>query len=94
MKYRVHVPPPRARRMAGRGVVQVVITSGFDGEAHRTDHPVPDAPCIFDFEVPDEVPHLYQAPGCDSDWFDVLVRYTNEAGTREELIRLVPEVVR
>lgn len=91
MKYRVFIPPAKEKRMSARCVVQIIIGGGFDGEMHKKEHPIPSSSCWFEFEVPDDVSYLYQMSKRDGDWFEVLVHYTNEAGTLKQTTMLVPE---
>ena len=45
----------------------------------------------FQFEIPSCYEYFYSGKIIDGNYFDVVLEYSNEAGTRKQQIKLVPE---
>lgn len=88
-KYRIIVPPPKAKRMAGSGKVIIGVEDGWNGRQEKV-LLVGNSP-HFDFEMPDDVPWIYNNSITDGECFDIKLVYTNKDGTKEEILRPVPE---
>ena len=89
MKYRIIITPPKAKRMKGSGKVVIGVEDGWNGRA-ETILTVGNSP-HFDFEMPDDVPWIYKNSTSDGKRFDIKLIYSNKDGTREEILRPVPE---
>ena len=91
-KYRIMVPPPKAKRMQGSGKVIIGRQDGWNGRVEKTF--LVGESTHFDFEMPDNVPWVYNNSVSDGEYFDIKLVYTNKDGTREEVQRPVPEEIK
>ncbi len=98
MKYRVLVPPPKAKRMAENAKLVVILHDGWEGdqlvqvEMERKENKL-EKFGLVEFDVPDRYEYVYSTSVSDGWSFDVQVEYQNSTGSRKEVIRLVPEKV-
>lgn len=92
MKYRVLVPPPKAKRMENFGKLVVILDMGWEGD-ERIERPI-ERLGLVEFEVPDKFIWIYDSSVIDGgDTFKIQAEYTNKNGERKQVIGLVPEKV-
>lgn len=92
MKWRVQIPRPSAKRMAGTGKLFIQVSDGWC--AHRpeqlffaADH------TAVEFEVGDDYEWFGARTMMDGPNFSVWLEYNNSTGSRHEKVTLVPEKV-
>lgn len=91
VKYKVTIPPPKAKRMLSLDKkVMVEFTGGFDGYRREKVYFLKPYKFSLEFEIPNDVEYIYNSSIMDGDHFNVFVEYSNENGSRKERIRLVP----
>ena len=101
MRYKVTIPPPSAKRMAGSGKVLVRYHHGWDGDALVTYegidqdvHLLESGAHEFEFDVPDKYEWIGSTAIIDGWSFSVKAEYSNSTGSRKESYTLVPETIR
>lgn len=100
MRYRVMIPKPSAKRMAGNGKLYVWYHHGWTGDAlvtydgfERDEHLLDEGTYQFEFEVPDQYEWVGSTNIIDGWSFSVEVEYSNTTGSRTESKKLVPEKI-
>jgi hypothetical protein len=88
MKYKVIIPPPKAKRMNEHKKVVVEYSGGFDGYYYQKIHLLKPHEYTFEFEISKGIDYIYDSSTMDGDYFNVYVEYSNES--RSERIYLVP----
>jgi hypothetical protein len=91
MLYQVKIPPPKAKRLTERTLV-IEYNGGFGGWDFGKDiYKLKKEDEVFIFEVPDKYEYIYTSQVCDGNYFDVVVLYNNDSGSRSEVVKLCPE---
>lgn len=88
MKWEVQIPKPNAKRLK-IGMVVVSLDDGWNGAGER-EYPIEPNDTRLEFEISDNFEYVYNATCRDGATFNVRVEYSNEEGTRNQVIKLVP----
>lgn len=89
MKYRVTIPAPSAKRMAGKKILKVEAHDGW-GQGWQKSYDLTNE-VEFDFEVSDDVDWAGNTSVTDGMTFSVCIEYSNSTGSRKQTVRLVPQ---
>ncbi len=90
--WKVQIPPPSAKRMAGNGTLIVVRNYGWEG-SYEDKIPLAADQTEAEITLKPDMDWIWETSVSDGDNFDVLVEYKNATGTRSERHRLVPQRV-
>lgn len=88
-KYEILVPPPKAKRCNNIKLI-VICGSGWEGSTDKVLECKIESPGLIEFEVPDMYEWIYDTSIMDGNTFELLVEYTNDLGTKKEIIKPVP----
>ena len=97
-KYKVILPPPSAKRMAGNGKVVITFSKGWGGDCiiiqrdgfDQDIHALELGLTEVEFEVPDDYEWIGSTKSMDGNTFSVRIEYTNSTGSRKEKQSLKP----
>jgi hypothetical protein len=88
MKYQVTIPKPSAKRLKN---AKLVIESSDGWVAYKPEiYDLIPNQTSFEFEVADDLDYQYDTSVIDGPTFNVYVEFSNDVGSRQEKINLVP----
>lgn len=91
MKYRVSIPAPSAKRMAGKKTLRIEAGDGW-GQGWKKEYALTDE-TEFEFDIANDTEWIGHTTCNDGMTFNVWVEYANSTGSRKEDIQLVPQIV-
>jgi hypothetical protein len=88
MKYQVTIPKPSAKRLKN---AKLVIESSDGWVAYKLKiYDLAPNQTSFEFEMPDDVDYQYDTDWIDGSTFNIYVEFSNDIGSRQEKVNLVP----
>ena len=91
MKYNVAIPKPSAKRMAANKKIVLTLSDGWTGDVKK-EYDIQNNP-IFEFNVPDDCEPINCRKCIDGPCFKIEIVYTNNTGSRNEIIELIPMLI-